>query len=97
VLKISSYRIVDHVRDRDRVEIVTEKRVGDSLNTSGCGNGSVLVAQLSRECGAAGAGCHSPVPVWVTPVASCGNVLISSRTSGERLRGCLNMLVKFLL
>jgi hypothetical protein len=92
-----SYRIVDHVRDRDRVEIITEKRVGDSLHTSGSGDGSPLVAQLSRECGAAGAGCYSPVPEWVTPVLSCGNVLVSSGTSGEGLRSLLHMLVKLLL
>jgi hypothetical protein len=92
-----SYGIVDHVRDRDRVEIITEKRVGDSLDTSGSGDGSPLVTQLSRECGAAGAGCYGPVPEWVTPVASCGNVLVSSGTSGESLRSLLYMLVKLLL
>ena len=86
----SSYGIVDHVRDRDRVEIVTEKRVGNRLHASRSGDSGPLVAQLSGEGRASVAGCYSPVPVRVTPVLSCGNVLVSGSTSGERL--CLSLI-----
>ena len=95
--KDNSYRIVDHVRNRDRVKIITEKRVRDGLHTSGSGNSSPLVADQSRERLAARAGCCSPIPVGVAPVTCCGNVLIPGCTGGEGLRGFLNMLVKLLL
>lgn len=79
------------------MEVITEKRVGNSLFTSGSDDISPLVAQLSGEGRTSVAGRDSPVPVRVTPVLSCGNVLVSGSTSGERLRSLLNVLVEFLL
>lgn len=79
------------------MEVITEERVGNSLFTSGSDDISPLVAQLSGERRASIAGRDGPVPVRVTPVLSCGDVLVSGSTSGERLRSLLNVLVKFLL